>query len=141
RFPRYRRGDGRRLAAYRLDRDHFWYDGPSVHAYVDSFDRRPQLPGVRRILVIGHDFGLTTGVLRPISHYLNALVAAGGYELTSLELAQNADALVALHDTQVHDFVIVNSLPLFFNHKNGVELLRRCGPHKAAVYLHETDFV
>ena len=140
-YPRRRRGDGRRLACYRLDKDHFWYESPTVAQFFDSLtDARP-LPGVQRILVIGHDFVQKTGVMRSLSHYLNALVAAGGYEITSLELAPGADALSVLHDAEVHDVVIVNSLTLFFGQQNGAELMRRLGPNKVAIYLHETDFV
>lgn len=140
-FPPLRHGDGRRFAMMRLELDHLWYDDARTTRFLDSLDASPVLPGVRRLLVLGHDFRMKTGVMRSLAHYLNALQHTGGIELTSLELAQGADALVAIHDVETHDFVIVNSLPLFFNHANGIQLLRKAGPSKCAVYLHETDFV
>lgn len=140
-FPPLRHGDGRRFAMMRLGLDHLWYDDARTTRFLDSLDASPVLPGVRRLLVLGHDFRMKTGVMRSLAHYLNALQHTGGIELTSLELAQGADALVATHDVETHDFVIVNSLPLFFNHANGIQLLRKAGPSKCAIYLHETDFV
>lgn len=141
-LPVRRQGDGRRLSSFGINQDHLWYNTPPVREFCNNIGTKRLLPnGVRRLLVIGHDYKLSTGVMRPMMHYLNALAAVGGYEMTSLELANNADALVALHDAEVHDFVIVNSISLFFNHENGVELMRRCGSHKAAIYLHETDFI
>ena len=140
--PVRRPGDGRRLMSLGIDHDHLWYDTPAVQRFCAGLGTKRLLPdSVRRLLVIGHDYKLSTGVMRPLMHYLNALAAAGGYETTSLELAAGADALVALHDAEVHDVVIVNSLSPFFDHDNGVELMRRCGPGKAAIYLHETDFI
>ena len=141
-YPRFRRGDGRRLAALRLNRDHLWLDNSPLKGFLDALDDRPLLPeGIRRILIIGHDFMQKTGVMRSLSHYLSALTAAGGVEITSLQLAPGADAMVALNDAEVHDLVIVNSLTLFFEHANGIEFMRKCGAGKAAIYLHETDFV
>lgn len=140
-YPPLRHGDGRRFAMMRLGRDHLWYDDARTERFLGSLDASPILPGVRRLLVLGHDFRMKTGVMRSLAHYLNALQHTGGIELTSLELAQGADALVATHDVETHDFVIVNSLPLFFNQANGIQLLRKAGPSKCAIYLHETDFV
>lgn len=141
-YPVLRRGDGRRMAAMRLNQDHKWLEGKFLEDFLNGLTDEPLLPaGIRRILVIGHDFTQKTGVMRSLSHYLSALTAAGGVEITSLQLAPGADALVAWHEVEVHDLIIINSLPLFFEHENGIELLRRCGPAKAAIYLHETDFV
>ena len=140
-YPPIRVGDGRRFARMRIGSDHRWYDDARTKKFIDTLGPGPILPGVRRLLVIGHDLTLTTGVMRPLAHYLNALEKAGGIELTTLELTQGADALVASADVETHDFVIVNSLPLFFNHSNAFELLDAAGRSNCAIYLHETDFI
>lgn len=141
-YPRMRRGDGRRLAALRVNEDHRWFTGKFLEDFLAGLDNKPLLPkAIKRILVIGHDFALSTGVMRPLSHYLSALSAAGGVEITSLQLAKGADAMTVWNEVDVHDIVIVNSLPLFFDHENGFELLQKCGPDKCAIYLHETDFI
>lgn len=140
-YPRLRYGDGRRLALLRESSDHVWYRDGRTARFLDGLTDAQLLPGVRRLLIIGHDFRMNTGVMRSLAHYLNALVQAGGVDVSSHELAAGADAMVALHDVEANDFTVVNSLPLFFGHPNGVELMRAVGTGKIAIYLHETDFV
>lgn len=141
RHPARRHGDGRRLASFALDRDHFWYRGHALDAFLDDAHNVTSLPDdVRRILVISYDFVLQTGVTRSLAHYLNAITAFGGRELTSLELAPKADFSVVNQDVDVHDFVIVNSLAPLVRHDGAMAFMRRCGPGKAVIYLHETEW-
>lgn len=131
--------DGRTLLSMAQNHENFWYRGPEVEAYLHSAAEGPQLPAVlRRLLVIGHEFRLTTGVARPVCHYLNALLARGGLELTSIELAPGATAEVLRNDLPRHDFVLVNSIAPLKDHPGLLEAIRDLGPHRAAIYLHET---
>lgn len=132
---------GKRLVSMSRNQEHFWYGGDSVDAYAEALGPDlPLPPHVRRILVIGHDFELTTGVARPISHFLNALVAVGGYELTSIELAEGVDASFVANDIDTHDFVIVNSIDPFCSQNGMAEMLAEKCAGKSAIYLHETEW-
>lgn len=140
--PRRQPGDGRRVQSVARNQEHVWYTNHAVQEFVESLG--PALPvpaGIRRLLVLGHDFALRTGVSRSIYHYLNALATAGGVELTSIELVPGSVAANVYHEVDAADFVIVNSLALFANHDDMVDLVRYAGPHKVAVYLHETEWV
>lgn len=140
--PRRQRMDGARLLTQSRDREHFWYRNHATEAFLSGLHRVTPLPAqIRRLLVIAHDFRLQTGCTRSISHYLNAVTPLGGQEFTSIELAPAALASVALNHVDAHDFVIVNSLAPFVAHEGMVELVRHAGPKKAAIYLHETEWV
>lgn len=142
RHPARRRGDGQLLKSYAINRDHFWYDDHNLHEFLKQGNNVDPLPAdVKRILVIGHDFELKTGVSQPLCHYMNAMIAHGGVEFTSCQLAKNANVSVMDHHADVHDFVIINSLEPFFKHDGGIEFLNRIGSAKSAVYLHETSWI
>lgn len=140
-FPAFTRGDGRRLKSVRQNRQHFWYDSDFLEAYLNELGPGPYLPGIRRLLVIGHDFSFSTGVSRPLGHYLNALTHRGGVELTSIEPVEGADASVIQHEIETHDFVIVNSITYFFKNPNAIDILSQYAAGKVALYLHETEFI
>lgn len=140
-IPNRHPGNGRHFQSLSFNKDHYWYKNQELDRFVEAVRTRRLLPdGLRRILVLAHDFKLTTGVTRPISHYLNAMTAVGGHEFTSIELAPNAAAAVLKTDIAAHDFVIVNSLALFSNHDGLADILVENGAHRSAVYLHETEW-
>ena len=69
------------------------------------------------------------------------MAALGGHEITSIELASHAHATVAQDHVNSHDFVIINSLSPLFSHEGLIDLTLQAGPRKAAIYLHETEWV
>lgn len=142
RVPNRQQMDGRRILTQSRNRQHFWYDNFFLEECLDNAHLITPLPAdIRRLLVIAHDFKLLTGCTRSLSHFLNAMAAFGGVELTSIELGPSAHATVAANHVDTHDFVIVNSIAPFFDHDGMIDLVRKCGPQKSAVYLHETEWV
>ena len=136
------RGDGVTVLSVARDRDHCWYSNDSLKKFLKTLRPELALPrNIRRLLVIGHDFALTTGVSRPVYHYLNALAVAGGTELVSIELIPGASVKNIFNEFDSADFVIVNSISAFVNHDDMVDLMRRGGGQKTAIYLHETEWV
>jgi glycosyltransferase involved in cell wall biosynthesis len=144
RIPNRRPGNQRQFQSLSFNRDHYWYRDRSVEDYLTSTTSQEVLPsGLRRLLVIAHDFQLSTGVSRPISHYLNAMSQLGGYELTSIELAKGAEGKSVAIDLDAHDFVIINSYAPFINNPGLLTLAAKTAASnhgKLAIYLHETDW-
>lgn len=144
RIPNRRLGNQRQFKSISFNREHYWYLNKSVRDYISNTKSQDVLPGsVRRILVIAHYFEMSTGVARPISHYLNAMCQLGGYELTSIEMVKGADGQSVAIDIDAHDFVIVNSYAPFINNPGLLTLAAKTvvsNPDKLAIYLHETDF-
>lgn len=136
--PNRRMADGRRLTSVSYDRGHFWYSNDDVRNVATPLSGTPPM-GPRRILVLAQDFAFRTEAARPISHYLNAMTAAGGHEFTSIEPVPDADAAIVRNEVETHDFVIVNGLEMFRRHAGLAELLIDTGPQKSAVYLCEDE--
>jgi glycosyltransferase involved in cell wall biosynthesis len=140
-FPSRTRMDGKSIATLSRNREHFWYYDYAVEDFFECGGRVTPLPQqIERLLVIGHDYRLSTGCTRPISHYLNAMSLWGGIDITSIELVHAAHGSAALAYINANDFVIVNSLAALFTHDNLLELVKDAGS-RAAIYLHETQWI
>lgn len=134
-------GNGREIMSLSNGRRHFWYKNREIESLIEGTGGEALLPtGLRRVLVVAHDMKLSTGVSRSISHYINAMVQIGGIEFTSVELGKDGSAKTLFNDINSHDFVVVNSLALFAYHDGLAQLLAQIGPHKSAIYLHETGW-
>jgi len=144
RIPNRRLGNQRQFQSLSFNREHYWYRDHSVEEYLIATKSQAVLPiSLKRLLVIAHDFQLSTGVSRPISHYLNAMCQLGGYELTSIELAKGAVGKSVAIDIDAHDFVIINSYAPFINNPGlltHAAKIAASNPCKLAIYLHETDW-
>jgi len=126
------------------NRDHYHYGNDSLKEFLKTL--RPEsviLSNIRRLLVIGHAFTVMGGVSRSILTYLNAMAAAGGIELVSIELGRFRDTSVThiYNEFDSADFVIVNGLHQFIFYDDMVNLMRRGGSQKTAIYLHETEWL
>ncbi|WP_088183222.1 glycosyltransferase [Sphingobium sp. Z007] len=139
--PSRRRMDGKRVKTESRNRGHFWYRNHVLDGFLDDAASLPRLPkALQRLLVIAHDFGLSTGVTRPISHYLNAMTAWGGLDITSIELGWRAHGSAALPYIASHDFVIINSIAPIVQNPGLIDIIYE-ERHKIAIYLHETQWI
>jgi glycosyltransferase involved in cell wall biosynthesis len=121
------------------DHDHCWYAPSADTELHNAVAALP--PSIRRLLIVGTDYSLTTGVMRPIGHYLNAMTLASRKGITSVELAHHAHShLISLY-FHLHDFVLINGIAPFFTTKALAVSLDSTSANRCAVYLHETAWV
>lgn len=125
--------------------DHDWYMNRELEDLLaDAWHKnsRHRLPAsIRRILVIGHDLDMSTGVHRPISHLLNFLHHYGGYTLTTIEFDPNMElqgVSLLLHS---NDLIIVNSISQLANVANLRKAISKISKSKPIfAYFHETEW-
>jgi len=130
----------------RLNHQHNWYFNSNLEAYLikewSAKTRPAMLCEVRSLLVLGNNFSLSTGVFRPISHYLNFLHHHGGPRLRSVQLDNNAepDVIDALFNN--HDAIIINGLQQICNVVHLAKSVQRyCKQGRIYGYLHETRWI
>jgi glycosyltransferase involved in cell wall biosynthesis len=130
------------LKSYCRGSKHFWYTNYAT----DSFNRT-ELPKSlsafqrKKVLFIAHNFTLSTGVARPISHFLNVVPSRMPNALfESIEFRDKIDVSAYSDEIKKYDYVIVNSLGAFVQNPSLLALLRDNALSKTSVYLHETQW-
>ena len=96
------------------------------------------------VLVLGNNFSLSTGVFRPVSHYLNFLHHFGGMRLRSVQLSDDAspEAIGSLLDD--HDVILINGLQQICNVKHLAQAVEEAvaqSNRRVYGYLHETAWI
>ncbi len=140
-YPK-RRGSGRKgIKSLSYNLDHFWYENDDSYKAKYFLTTKQLLPpNLKNLLIIGHNWNLSTGVSRSISHYMNVMMERDDINITSIELENNATASILENDIKTSDFVIFNSIALFMNHDGFAELIKECDPNRYAIYPHETEW-
>ncbi len=130
----------------RLQQQHNWYFNAELErcllkAWSES-SPHAAAAGFRSLLVLGNNFSLSTGVFRPISHYLNFLIHHGGVRLRSLQLADQAAPKLIDTLLDQHDVVVINGLQQICNVEHLAEsVARRVLQRPVLGYLHETSWI
>ena len=79
----------------REDDQNDWYFNKDLEEYLTkrwSMKKENPLPtNIRRILVIGNDLELKSGVFRSLASYINFLYQFGGYSIKTIELSPQID--------------------------------------------------
>lgn len=97
---------------------------------------------VQTLLVLGNNFSLSTGVFRPISHYLNFLYHLGGIRLCSVQLKVDASLQTIDELLEKHDIVLINGLQQICNVIHLADAVkRRTRGRPVYGYLHETRWI
>jgi len=131
------------VKSHSVGKHHFWYDNYATRDYscAKNYSHYDKLNN-KKILFIAHNFTLSTGVSRPISHILNAVLADDiGSQLESIEFKDGVDVSQYLSECKKYDLLIVNSIGAFVKNPSLLKLLKHVDPSKIAVYLHETKWV
>ena len=97
---------------------------------------------LQTLLVLGNNFSLSTGVFRPISHYLNFLYHLGGIRLCSVQLKVDASPKTIDDLLENHDIVVINGLQQICNVIHLADAVkRRTQQRPVHGYLHETRWI
>lgn len=125
--------------------DHDWYINRELEDLLaDAWHNKSRYrlpPSIRRILVIGHDLDMSTGVHRPISHVLNFLHHYGGYTLTTIEFDPNMELQSVSLQLHSSDLIIVNSISQLASVANLRKAISKISKSKPVfAYFHETDW-
>jgi len=130
----------------RLGAQHDWYLNAELedclvrHWRLDSADGSSA--SVQTLLVLGNNFSLSTGVFRPISHYLNFLHHLGGIRLCSVQLAVDASPQTIERLLEQHDVVVINGLQQICNVIHLADVVaQRARARPVYGYLHETQWI
>ena len=132
----------------RQQEDHNWYFNDELETCLNRWWRctspAEAASSPHSLLVLGNNFSLSTGVFRPISHYLNFLHHHGGMRLHSVQLADDAcpDLIKRLIDQ--HDTVLINGLQQICNVRHlarAVEEAVTTTGRNVHGYLHETAWI
>ena len=73
---------------------------------------------LKNILIIGHNFNLSTGVMRPLSHYMNIMGHCSTKNIKSVEISPEATTDDLRLMIVQSDFTIINSIYPLFNSQN-----------------------
>jgi glycosyltransferase involved in cell wall biosynthesis len=130
------------LKSYCRGAKHFWYSNYATH----EFNQR-QLPesilrldGLK-VLFIAHNMTLSTGVSRPISHFLNVIPPRMPNTLfESIEFRDGVDVSPFKEEADKYDYIIVNSLGSIAQNPSLVTLIDSISKEKVSIYLHETEW-
>ena len=125
-----------------MNGDHLWYDNYAT-TFLKNYPAAcfPKKLDGKRILVIAHNFSLTTGASRSISHFLNALVVSKtDCSLESIEFNDGEDISKHSYILDDNDIVIINSLGVFKQNVKLVDLLENNKSANLFFYLHETEW-
>ena len=128
--------------------EHNWYFNDELeHCLSGSWScMSPAKPasGPRSLLVLGNNFSLSTGVFRPVSHYLNFLHHLGGMRLRSVQLADDACPELIRTLLNQHEIVLINGLQQICNVKHlarAIEDVVSQSSRRVHGYLHETAWI
>ena len=134
------------IERHRLRSQHDWYMNAELeeclvrqwgHASPDTISTKLQT-----LLVLGNNFSLSTGVFRPISHYLNFLYHLGGIRLCSVQLKVDASRKTIDDLLDNHDIVVINGLQQICNVIHLADAVkRRTQQRPVHGYLHETRWI
>lgn len=132
----------------RHQEDHNWYFNDELETCLNSWwsctSPAETASAPRSLLVLGNNFSLSTGVFRPISHYLNFLHHLGGMRLHSVQLSDDAcpDLIRRLIDQ--HDTVLINGLQQICNVRHLAKAVAEAATTSGRSvhgYLHETAWI
>ena len=145
RLPTIRNGKPQ-IERERLGAQHDWYLNAELEDCLVRYWRLGSANGasatVQTLLVLGNNFSLSTGVLRPISHYLNFLHHLGGIRLCSVQLAVDASPQTIEGLLEQHDIVVINGLQQICNVIHLADAVaHRTRTRPVYGYLHETQWI
>ena len=126
----------------RRQQQHHWYFNAELESCLqDTWSRmsaEQASRGFRSLLVLGNNFSLSTGVFRPISHYLNFLLHHGGVRLRSVQLDDQAEPAMIDKLLEQHDRVLINGLQQIYGMRHLADAQRQTRRRSVYGYLHET---
>ena len=140
-YPK-RKGSGKKgIKSHSANKDHYWYTNQDSMDSIEALQECSNLSDkVKNILIIGHNWNLTTGVSRSISHYMNSMLGVENVSVESIELKEGASANDICGFVDRFDFIIINSIAILMNHDGFADFIQSVGFHRLAVYPHETDW-
>jgi hypothetical protein len=121
------------------DEDNFWYEPGPDPRLLDATNIFPRK--LRRILIIASDYEHSTGVMKSLSHYTNAMLSRGDFSVTTIELRSTPNHTNLRHYLQLFDFVLINGVQPFFTNNTLALALSSYSATRCALYLHETEWV
>ena len=130
----------------RRQQQHHWYFNAELESCLQQTWSRMSAEqasrGFRSLLVLGNNFSLSTGVFRPISHYLNFLLHHGGVRLRSVQLDDQAEPAMIDKLLEQHDRVLINGLQQICNVRHLADAVQRQTRRRSVYgYLHETRWI
>ena len=140
------RNESSAIERQRLGAQHDWYMNAELEACLVRHWRHAPFDTasakVQTLLVLGNNFSLSTGVFRPISHYLNFLHHLGGIRLCSVQLTVDASPQTIDRLLQKHDIVLINGLQQICNVIHLADAVKRRSHDRPVYgYLHETRWI
>ena len=130
----------------RIDHEHDWYFNDEVAKCILKSWKKisPQLlpSSIHRLLVIGNNLDMSTGVFRPISHVLNFLYHHGGFNLRTIQFDNDIKKSEITKILEAFDLIIINGIQQACHVKELTDWLEN-NSTKIPVYgyIHETKWI
>ena len=130
----------------RIDHEHDWYFNDEVAQCILKSWRKisPQLlpSSIHRLLVIGNNLDMSTGVFRPISHVLNFLYHHGGFNLSTIQFNNDINKSEITKTLEAFDLIIINGIQQVCHVKELTVWLENNSTNIPVYgYVHETKWI